>query len=225
MIVNGVTLTALASGALWWSERAILIVADLHLEKGSAFARSGQFLPPYDSAETLRRLAGDIAAFGPKGVIALGDSFHDAGGPARLGAADREALACLVKAVDWLWIAGNHDPSPSGPWGGRVAGESVIGPLVFRHEALPGPPGAVRGEISGHFHPKAAVRTRARRIQARCFVEDGLRLILPAYGAYAGGLDVRDPAISGLLKRDFDVHLLSARGPVTLPRARLAADW
>jgi DNA ligase-associated metallophosphoesterase len=217
-VLNGAALSARSDGALHWPDRATLVVADLHLEKGSAFARSGQLLPPYDSRATLERVAAAIRALRPARVICLGDSFHDGHAAGRLPDADRAVLARLTRAVDWVWIAGNHDPTPPADMGGRVLGELVDGPLVFRHEAEPGPRS---GEVSGHFHPKASVQTRARRLTGRCFVEDGARLILPAFGSYAGGLTVWDPAISGLFPNGFAVHLTARRGVLKVPRARL----
>ena len=204
-ILNGAALLADPSGALIWPAQAAVVVADLHLEKGSGFARRGTLLPPYDSAATLERLKAVLETHKPRRVICLGDSFHDGHAPLRLGAADAGAVRALTAAVDWIWVAGNHDPDPPPGLGGRVAGEIVLGPLVFRHRARPGN-GA--GEVSGHFHPKARVATRGRRVGGRCFVEDGARLILPAFGAFAGGLDVFDPAIRALFPRAFAAHIL-----------------
>ena len=203
---------------LWWPARQTLVVSDLHLEKGSGLAAKGALLPPYDTAATLARLSGAIDRLNPRRVICLGDSFHDGGAAARLSRADAATLARLTAARDWIWIAGNHDPEPPAHWGGRVMDELIDGALVFRHQARNG---AV-GELSGHFHPKASVRTRVRRITGRCFVGDGQRLILPAFGAYTGGLDVLDPAISGLLDRGFHVHLLGRSRLYSLPRRGLA---
>lgn len=217
-LLNGAALTALPDGALFWPERRTLIVADLHLEKGSAFARGGQFLPPYDSRATLERLGQTMRALSPARVICLGDSFHDVGAANRLCEADRAALTALTSAVEWVWIAGNHDPAPPADLGGWVADVLTDGPLVFRHEA---DSVAGAGELSGHFHPKASVETRARRLSARCLVEDGRRAILPAYGSYTGGLSVWDPAISTLFPRGFAVHLMLRKGVLKVPRARL----
>lgn len=218
-VLNGAMLSAMADGALYWADRRTLVVADLHLEKGSAFARSGQFLPPYDSRATLERIALAMRALAPSRVICLGDSFHDGAASARMPDQDRQMLCRLSHAVDWVWIAGNHDPAPPADLGGRVLEELVDGPLVFRHEAEVG----VRsGEISGHFHPKASVQTRARRLTGRCFVEDGARLILPAFGSYAGGLSVWDPAIAGLFPKGFAVHLTARRGILKIPKDRLS---
>ncbi len=218
MRVNGVDLIADLSGALWWPARWTLVVSDLHLEKGSGIASRGALIPPYDTAATLARLVGAIERLDPHRVICLGDSFHDGGAAARLSPADARTLTGLTGGRDWIWISGNHDPEPPAEWGGRVLDELVDGALVFRHRARLG----TVGELSGHFHPKASVSTRVRRITARCFVGDGRRLILPAFGAYAGGLDVLDPAISGLLDRGFHVHLLGRSRLYSMPRRGLA---
>ncbi|MGH6959919.1 MAG: ligase-associated DNA damage response endonuclease PdeM, partial [Dongiaceae bacterium] len=172
-------------------------VADLHLEKGSGFARRGSFLPPYDTRTTLARLADVVRRHRPEQVICVGDSFHDDGAADRLAGDDAILLRRLTVACDWTWICGNHDPRPPGTWGGSIAAELTIGSLTFRHEARPA---AGRGEVSGHFHPKAGLSVRGRHVGGRCFITDGRRLILPAFGAYAGGLDVGDPAIAGLFR-------------------------
>jgi hypothetical protein len=187
-----------------------MVVADLHFEKGSSFPG----LPPYDTAATLAALGGVLRRYRPRRVICLGDSFHDCGAAMRLDREDRDALAALVVVHDWLWVAGNHDPAPPA-LGGRVVSEIAIGGLCFRHEAV----GAAEpGEVSGHYHPKAIWRARGWSVRGRCFVGDARRLILPAFGAYAGGLDVRDPAIARLFPDGCDVHLI-ARGRITrLPR-------
>lgn len=213
--LNGARLVADPSGALLWPERRTLVVADLHFEKGSAFAARGVLLPPYDTRATLERLAGAIARHRPERVVALGDSFHDGGAGARLAAGDRARLKRLAAACDWVWIEGNHDPEPQailddlGDLGGRVEAELIDPPLVFRHRAASGGPGSRRaaGEVSGHWHPKAAVHLPPRRISAPCFVGDHRRLVLPAFGAYTGGLNVLDPAIGALFDGGFVVHL------------------
>jgi DNA ligase-associated metallophosphoesterase len=203
--LNGAELIAHLSGALWWPAMATLVVADLHFEKGSAFAERGRLLPPYDSAVTLERLEALVARFRPRRVICLGDSFHDGRAGERFPPSLGERLAGLARATDWIWIQGNHDPAPPEGWGGRVLEIFAEGPLQFRHEAAAH---QAAGEISGHFHPKAGISWRGRRVTGRCFVEDGRRLILPAFGAYAGGLDARDSAISGLFPRGFRVHIV-----------------
>lgn len=219
--VNGAVLVADPSGALIWPARQSLVVADLHLEKGSAFAARGQFLPPYDTAATLRRLERAIDRHRPERVICLGDSFHDAGAGARLAERDRGRLGRLTARCEWIWIAGNHDPAPPEDLGGRVAESLIDGPLVFRHQAAAN--GAAAGEVSGHWHPKAAVHLPPKRISAPCFVTDGRRLVLPAFGAYTGGLNVLDPAIAALFRPAFRVHLLHRERLYSFPRDALTA--
>jgi uncharacterized protein len=191
----GVALTADLSGALYWEAQRLLVVSDLHLEKGSSFAARGVLLPPYDTAATLSRLAAVIARHNPRMVIALGDSFHDRGAHARLSDTDRDAITAMQAGRDWIWIAGNHDPALPSNLGGVTASEVCIGPIAFRHE----PTGAF-GEIAGHLHPKARVATRARVTERRCFASDGERAVMPAFGAYTGGLDVGHPSLAALLR-------------------------
>jgi len=203
--LNGADLLADLSGALVWPERRLLAVADLHLEKGSGFASRGQLLPPYDTAQTLAQLAAVIERHEPETVVCLGDSFHDGKAAQRLGQADSERLAGLIGSRRWIWILGNHDPAPPLHLGGAAQAELTLGPLLFRHIATAE---ASPGEVSGHFHPKAALNWRGRRLGGRCFIGDDRRLILPAFGAYAGGLDVRDPAIAGLFGQRTRIHIL-----------------
>jgi uncharacterized protein len=203
--LNGADLLADLSGALVWPERRLLAVADLHLEKGSGFASRGQLLPPYDTAQTLAQLAAVIERHEPETVVCLGDSFHDGKAAQRLGQADSEHLTGLTGGRRWIWISGNHDPAPPLHLGGVTQAELTLGPLLFRHIAAAE---ASPGEVSGHFHPKAALNWRGRRLGGRCFIGDDRRLILPAFGAYAGGLDVRDPAIAGLFGRRTRIHIL-----------------
>lgn len=203
------TLIADPSGALFWPDQQLLVVADLHLEKGSAFAARGVLLPPYDTAATLTRLARLTAHYAPRLVIALGDSFHDGGGPLRMAAADRMTLTALQHRRDWLWISGNHDPDPTVGIGGRFAGAVAIGSLTFRHEPSAQ---ACAGEVAGHLHPLARVARRGRAIRRRCFASDGRRLVMPAFGAFTGGLNVRDDAFAAVFaSREFVVHLLGNR--------------
>ncbi|HYN39150.1 MAG TPA: ligase-associated DNA damage response endonuclease PdeM, partial [Rhodospirillales bacterium] len=216
--IAGAALWATPEGALWWPDEATLVVADLHLEKGSSLARRGRLLPPYDTAATLATLARLIATLAPRRIVCLGDSFHDADGAGRLDADDAARLRALAAGRDWLWIAGNHDAGGLAGIGGRVAEAAALGPLMLRHQAAPA---EGEGEISGHFHPKAAVRVGGRRIAGRCFVGDGRRLILPAFGAFAGGLDVFDPAIATLLAPGFAVWLLGRGRVHHLPSRRL----
>lgn len=203
--VNGEELLLDAAGALWWPGTGTLVFADLHFEKGSSYASSGQMLPPYDTRATLARIESVVARRAPRRVIALGDSFHDTRAATCLDDEERARLARLREGVEWIWIAGNHDPVPPDWLGGRVAEEIVIGNLIFRHEpkALNG-----RGEIAGHLHPCATVTRRGRSLRRRCFVSDGARLLMPAFGAYAGGLDVRDRAVRSLFGERFLTYVL-----------------
>jgi len=202
--VAGVTLVADLSGALFWQEQSLLVVSDLHLEKGSSFATRGVLLPPYDTVATLGRLAAVIARHDPRMVIALGDSFHDRDAHGRLSAPDRDTIAALQARRDWIWISGNHDPALPSDLGGVVAHEVAIGPIAFRHE----PTGAA-GEIAGHLHPKARVATRGRAMERRCFASDGERAVMPAFGAYTGGLSIRDIAFTKIFGApDFTAHVL-----------------
>jgi DNA ligase-associated metallophosphoesterase len=220
--IAGVTVIADPAGALCWPEEALLVVADLHLEKGSAYAARGVLLPPYDTSATLARLARLVERYAPRVVVALGDSFHDGGGPARIGAADRATLAALQRGRDWIWIAGNHDPDPADGIGGRFAATLALGPLTLRHEpsAQPG-----EGEIAGHLHPLARIARRGRAVSRRCFASDGKRLVMPAFGAYAGGLNVRDRAIAALFATlDFTAHMLGERRLYAVAAERCLPD-
>ena len=204
VMVADVTFVADLSGALFWQEQRLLVVSDLHLEKGSSFATRGVLLPPYDTVATLGRLAAVIARHDPRMVIALGDSFHDRNAHERLSEPDREALSAMQARRDWIWISGNHDPALPPDLGGVVASEVAIGPIVFRHE----PTGAA-GEIAGHLHPKARVATRGRAMERRCFASDGERAVMPAFGAYTGGLSIRDVAFSKIFGAlGFMAHVL-----------------
>ena len=193
---GGHALVALSQGALFWPARRALIVADLHLEKASWFARWGQLLPPYDSQATLAALTGLADRLNPAEIWCLGDSFHDVGGCDRLPPAARAALTALTARARWTWITGNHDPlSGSGlvdRCGGEVAEEAVVDGLMLRHEARGD---EARPELSGHFHPKLRVRMRGRQVARRCFVASERKLILPAFGSLTGGLDVDHPEI------------------------------
>ena len=206
--VAGVTLIADHAGALYWPERGLLAVADLHLEKGSSFAERGVLLPPYDTAATLARLAQLIARYAPRLVVALGDSFHDGRGPARLADTDRAALKAMQRTRDWVWIAGNHDPEPAANIGGRFLPMLELGPLRFRHE----PAGSRDGEIAGHLHPVARIARRGRLVSRRCFASDQTRMVMPAFGAYAGGLNVRHATFADVFRTlTFTAHMLGER--------------
>ena len=204
IVVSGVTLIADPAGAIHWPEQGLLAVADLHLEKGSSFAARGVFLPPYDTAATLVRLARLIAHYAPRCVVALGDSFHDGGGPARLAAEDRENLGALQRGRDWVWITGNHDPEPADGIGGTFQETLTVGALTFRHL-----PTGVANEICGHLHPVARIAHRGRAVGRRCFAADTTRMVMPAFGAFTGGLNVRNAAFADLFGTlAFTAHML-----------------
>jgi DNA ligase-associated metallophosphoesterase len=201
-------------GALYWPEQQLLVVADLHLEKGSSFARRGLLLPPYDSATTLHSLAKLLARYEPRRVIALGDSFHDPDASRRMTARDRETLASLQGGRDWIWIAGNHDPGPLAI-GGTFAQELGVDGLVFRHE----PTGEI-GEIAGHLHPRARVRWRGHVVARRCFAASPDCVVMPAFGAYTGGLNILDRAFSKVFATGaFTAHLLGSGRLYAFPAA------
>lgn len=178
--------------ALYWPGQHALLVADLHLEKASAYALGGQMLPPYDSLSTLQELAGLADAFAVKTIICLGDNFHDDNGEQRLGGEAATILRHLTSRFDWTWITGNHDPHLSGRWGGASVIERHVGNIVLRHEADPADPDP---EISGHFHPKYRASMRKRMVSRRCFVQTPGKIIMPAFGALTGGMDAGDIAI------------------------------
>jgi hypothetical protein len=204
--VAGVALRADPTGALFLEEERLLIVADLHLEKGSAYAERGVLLPPYDTAVTLAALAAVIARHSPRTVVALGDSFHDSRAGLRMAARDRDAIRALQAGRDWIWIAGNHDPAPPADVGGQARAELAVGPLVLRH--LPTAGGAA-GEIAGHLHPVVRVSSPSGSTRRRCFVADGSRCVMPAFGAYAGGLNIFDAAFDPLFAAgSFSAHAL-----------------
>ena len=219
LTLAGTALAALHSGALWWPDEAMLCVADLHLGKSERIARrGGALLPPYETAETLDRLAADIARHAPRVVVCLGDSFDDGAGADALMPENSGRLATLGAGRDWIWIAGNHDPAPLSVAGRHLA-EVARGPLTFRHIARPVADG---GEISGHWHPKARVALRGRTISRPCFLTDGARLILPAYGAYTGGLRADHPDLAALLSKSARA-ILTGTPALTVPLAAATA--
>ncbi len=183
---------ALQRGALYWPARGALLVADLHLEKSSWFARLGQMLPPYDSIATLSDLTALALGTNAKEVWCLGDSFHDRHGCDRLPSRAREMLTALTASTRWTWITGNHDPAFADHCGGAIVEEADVDGLVLRHEA---DPAEGRAEISGHFHPKLRISHRGRSVSRRCFVATERKLILPAFGALTGGLEASHPEI------------------------------
>ena len=190
-------------GVAFVPRHGLLVVSDLHLEKGSSFARRGSLVPPYDTRQTLLRLAPVIAGYDPDLVISLGDSFHDDGGAERMHEECRSLLVAAMGGRDWFWIAGNHDPAPPKAVPGTAVQELSVGALVFRHEPLAGPQ---PGEVAGHLHPCARLTRRGRTVRRPCFASDGARMIMPAFGAYTGALDIRDRAFAGL----FDEAALTA---------------
>ena len=183
--------------ALYWPRERALLVADLHLEKASFFARHGQMLPPYDSRETLERLALAIRETGARRMFSLGDNFHDSQGAAWLEPHAAGMLDALTRATEWVWITGNHDSEMEAGAGGTLAEELELAGLVLRHRARPG---ETRPELSGHYHPRFRLRARGRSIVRPCAVigtgdSHGGRMILPAFGSLTGGMDAADPAI------------------------------
>jgi DNA ligase-associated metallophosphoesterase len=206
------------SGALWLPGLRLLAVGDLHLGRSERVARlGGALLPPYETDETLARLEAEIAATAPAAVVLIGDSFDDGAAAARLGADARARLARFAAGRRWVWLAGNHDPAPPG-LPGETAPALTAGGVEFRHIA---DPASRAPEVSGHYHPKATLALRGRRVTRRCFVHEGARLMLPAFGAYAGGLDATDPAFDALFGPRASVLLLGRR-LTAAPRAALA---
>jgi DNA ligase-associated metallophosphoesterase len=209
--IAGVAAACDHAGALYLPDFAMLVVADLHLEKGAAFAARGSMLPPWDTLATLDRLAARIEYWRPRAVVSLGDGFHRENSSGLMPDAFRARLAAMTAALEWIWIAGNHDPAPPQGVGGRAVAELAAGPLVLRHE----PATDVEvGEIAGHLHPCARIARRGRSVRRPCFAADANRMILPAFGVYAGGLSLFDPAFAGLFEPEsLRVHVLG-RGRV-----------
>ncbi|MCY4064977.1 MAG: ligase-associated DNA damage response endonuclease PdeM [Rhodospirillaceae bacterium] len=210
------------SGALVLPERRTVVFADLHFEKGSAYAERGALLPPWDSAATLERMEAVLACHTPDRVVCLGDSFHDTGGGGRMAGPLAGRLRRLADRHDWIWIAGNHDPEIPEAAGGRAADRFRLGGLLFLHEPdeREREEGSGDPQICGHFHPKARIRAGPRRITRPCFVGDGRLLILPSFGAYTGGLDIMNPAIAGLFPGDFTAWLISNGAVYAFPSNR-----
>ena len=211
----GIALVALGSGALWWAERRLLAVSDLHFGKAGRYARrGGAMLPPYETRDTLTRLEADIRRTGAETVVCLGDSFDDP--QAAEGLDEDEALwiTRLQAGRQWIWVEGNHDPGPIGLGGAHLA-ELPLDPLTFRHIARPGS----RAEISGHYHPKATLHARGRSVTRACFLCDGDRLVMPAYGTYTGGLRSWAPELATLMRREA-VAVLTGPVPQAIPMPR-----
>jgi DNA ligase-associated metallophosphoesterase len=213
--LNGISLFALGSGALWWPEQKLLCVSDLHLGKSGRIARrGGTMLPPYETRDTLERLSRDLTHCDARQVICLGDSFDDLQAANELDEADRLWLMRLQAGRDWVWIEGNHDPGPV-EIGGIHRAELTVASLTFRHIALPGS----HAEISGHYHPKAQIRTRARAISRPAFLADTARIVMPAYGTYTGGLRCDRAPLVSLMQRDA-VAILTGPQPIAVPMPR-----
>ena len=218
----GVDVFADHQGGLWWPEERILVLADLHLEKGASIARrTAQMLPPYDTFATLKVMQQIIDRHDPGCVVCLGDSFHDAEGPARLEAPAREQLQALMRRRRFVWIEGNHDAAAAAALGGEVVGELCVGPLVFRHE--PATDGPAPGEVAGHLHPAVRVATRARNVRRKCFITNGVRCILPSLGAFTGGLDIGDAAFERLFSGLYCAYALGQGRVYPFPSADFVA--
>ncbi|MFO1049760.1 MAG: ligase-associated DNA damage response endonuclease PdeM [Geminicoccaceae bacterium] len=217
--LQGETLDLDPSGALFLPRWAMLVVADLHLEKGGAFARRGSLLPPYDSHATLARLEALVDRLRPDTVVSLGDGFHDRHGGSGISPDLHDRLCALTRPRRWVWVTGNHDPLVPLSLGGAVVPELAVGGLVLRHM-----PSGETGEIAGHLHPKARLSTRRRQLSCRCFAADEDRLLLPALGSFTGGLNVRDPAIARLFPGAFDAYLLGERRVHRFPHDVLSPE-
>jgi len=213
--------TATPEGALWIAESKTLIVSDLHLEKGSAFAIRGQMLPPYDTHAALMKLTDLMLRLQPDIIVSLGDSFHDGGGPARMDARDRDLLKLLMSRCDWIWVEGNHDGKAPETLGGAVRDVLHIGSLVLRHHPTAS---AAPGEIAGHLHPCARVHGRGRSVRRRCFAFDGSRLVMPAFGAFTGGLNIHDKAFAPLFPDGAIALMLGKDRVLPAPIERQLAD-
>ena len=207
------------SGALYVPELKALLVADLHLEKGTSLARRGVHLPPYDTRESLLQLKSVIAASEAQRLIFLGDSFHDGEARARIDASDLALLKAITASAETIWITGNHDPEPPEDIGGMIVREMALGPVTLRHEPKALAP--EQYEIAGHLHPAAAIHARGRRIRCRCFIADERRLIMPAFGSYTGALSVRSDAFAGLFG-DFDVWMIGGKAVHRFPASKVS---
>jgi DNA ligase-associated metallophosphoesterase len=212
---------ATPEGALWIAEAKTLVVSDLHLEKGSAFAVRGQMLPPHDTHAALMKLAALTERLNPDIVISLGDSFHDGGGPARMAARDRDLLQSMIARCDWIWVEGNHDGRSPETLGGAVRDSLHVGALVLRHEPSCA---AAPGEIAGHLHPRARVSGRGRSVRRRCFATDGARLVMPAFGAFTGGLNILDQAFEPIFPAGALALVLGRDRVHPAPQERLLSD-
>jgi len=206
--LGGVDFIPSLSGALYAPAFGALLVADLHLEKGTSLARRGVHLPPYDTRESLNQLTAALAEVRPARLIFLGDSFHDGNARDRIDAGDLAVLRAITSSVETVWITGNHDPAPPQDIGGSIVEEMALGPVMLRHEA--GTLRAEEAEISGHLHPAATVHARGHRIRCRCFIANGQRMVMPAFGSYTGALSVRAEPFTRLFD-GFDVWMIGTK--------------
>lgn len=204
----------LADRALFWPRHGALIVADLHLEKASWYAAHGQPLPPYDSHDTLDRLAALAAATGARAIWCLGDSFHDRDAASRVVPEVAQRLRGQAAAARLVWIAGNHDGLTGGAWGGEVADELIVDGIIFRHQSQRG---EARPEVSGHFHPKLRLTLRGRPVSRPCFAGDAQRLILPAFGSLTGGLAAEDAVIGANFAGPYSAMLVARGRLLSIP--------
>jgi hypothetical protein len=216
--LGGLALVPDLSGALYVPDYHTLLVADLHLEKGTSLAKRGVHLPPYDTRESLRQLKAVMAVAKPKRLIFLGDSFHDGEARQRIDETDLAILRQISRESEAIWITGNHDPTPPADIGGAISQSVTLGPLTLRHEPKPLSPGEI--EISGHLHPAASVVSRGQRIRCRCFVADARRLIMPAFGSYTGALGVSSQAFDGLFG-DFHVWMIGSAAIHRFPSSKV----
>lgn len=219
--LGGVAAAAHPEGALWLAEAKTLIVSDLHLEKGSSFALRGQMLPPYDTHAALMKLDALMRRLAPDIVVSLGDSFHDRGGPARMHYEDRALLQDMIGRCDWIWVEGNHDGKAAETLGGVAREDLHLGALILRHHPRAG---AAPGEIAGHLHPCARVSGRGRSVRRRCFATDGARLVMPAFGAFTGGLNICDDAFAPLFPEGAMALVLGRERVLPAPQERLLHD-
>jgi uncharacterized protein len=222
LTVCGKSFLADVSGALFWPGESMLIVADLHLEKASAAAERGRHLPPYDSRETLMKLAETLDRFEPKTVVALGDSLHDKRAAGRLSDDNLSVLKMLQEDRTWIWVTGNHDPAIAPELGGEVCATLEVEGITLRHEPQPG---RATHDIAGHLHPAAKVSMYGHAIRRPCFVGNGRRLVVPAFGAFTGGLNVLDPAFEPLFGRDgLHIFVLGEEGVYPVAARNLRED-
>ena len=210
------------AGALWLEASRTLIVADLHLEKASAHAARGTMLPPYDTRETLERLAVAMERYDPAIVVALGDSLHDRGAAQRISSRDLAGLEILQEDRRWIWVTGNHDPEIAGKLGGEVVDALAVGGLRLVHIPTPG---RATHEIAGHLHPAARLSLYGHALRRPCFIGNRLRLVLPAFGTFTGGLNVLDQAFLPLFGNDgFGVWMLGQEGVYPVATRHLAGE-